>query len=576
MGLRIAVGGFLHESHSFAPQPTGWEDFRRPGDGPTPARGAGLIDALRDTSSGIAGAIAAIEAAGAVPVPLLWCAATPAGPVTDEAFERIAAQLCAALSDALAAAALDGIYLDLHGAAIADSAPDAEGELLRRVRAVAGDLPLVISLDPHANLTAAMVARCDAVAPYRTYPHVDMRETGARAVALLLARIGRGAPFAKAYRQIDFLIPITSQCTLDGPMRAVMERRAAIESGMGVAPASMAPAGNAAAGGAHAGEAYAGEAYAGEAHAGKPRVRGAGTGEAQAGQAWALDGGAGEASAGEARGGEAAAPAAPGAVAELAWCFGFPYADFAGCGPAIAAYGESQPAAEAAADALAALIEGMAGAFALDVIPAGQAVEHALAQAGRAPGGPVVIADTQDNPGGGGHGDTTGLLRCLVEQGAAGAVLCVLNDAASAAACHAAGEGAELALSLGGRSDGAPLAARARVLRLTDGRFTLTGPMGRGNPVDLGPTALIEIPPGVQVMVASRKVQVYDQAIPRHVGIEPAATRILALKSSVHFRADFTAFASLILVAAAPGPVVADPATLPFRHLRPGLRLRPV
>jgi microcystin degradation protein MlrC len=167
----------------------------------------------------------------------------------------------------------------------------------------------------------------------------------------------------------------------------------------------------------------------------------------------------------------------------------------------------------------------------------------------------VVLADTQDNPG--------------------GALVCLINDADSAAACHAAGQGAELALSLGGKSDGAPFACRAHVVRVLDGRFTLTGPMGAGNPADLGPCALIAVAPGVQVIVVSRKMQALDQAIIRHAGIEPADCRIIALKSSVHFRADFAPIAAEIIVALAPGPVVADPSTLPFRNLRPGLRLRP-
>ena len=67
-----------------------------------------------------------------------------------------------------------------------------------------------------------MVERSDTLSPYLTYPHVDMRDAGARAMRLLLARIGRGRPFAKAYRQIDFWTPITSQCTLTPPMQPVM------------------------------------------------------------------------------------------------------------------------------------------------------------------------------------------------------------------------------------------------------------------------------------------------------------------------------------------------------------------
>jgi microcystin degradation protein MlrC len=207
-------------------------------------------------------------------------------------------------------------------------------------------------------------------------------------------------------------------------------------------------------------------------------------------------------------------------------------------------------------------------------MPAHAAVAEALRIAAQATR-PVVLADTQDNPGGGGHGDTTGLLAELVAQGASGAVLCLINDAESARACHAAGEGATLPLALGGRSDGQPFRADARVLRLGDGRFTLTGPMGRGNPADLGPMALVEFAPGVRVAVVSRKMQAHDQAILRHLGVEPASAKLLALKSSVHFRADFGPIAERIIVGIAPGPVLADPAVLNFRYVRPDVRRRP-
>ena len=208
-----------------------------------------------------------------------------------------------------------------------------------------------------------------------------------------------------------------------------------------------------------------------------------------------------------------------------------------------------------------------------DTLPAAEAVAEAKRlAAGRQR--PVVLADTQDNPGGGGHGDTTELLAELVRQGATGAVVCLINDAESVAACVAGGVGATVPLSLGGKSDGMPFACSARVERLTDGVFTLTGPMGAGNPGNLGDTALVDIQ-GVRVMVTSRKMQALDQAILRHVGIEPAECPIIALKSSVHFRADFGPIAEQVIVAIAPGPVVADPAMLNFRHVRADVRRRP-
>jgi microcystin degradation protein MlrC len=490
---RIAIGGFLHESHSFAPRPTTYADFVNPAGFPPLLNGDGLLDALRSTSVPSAGAIAVAEAAGATLVPLAWSFANPAGPVQYEAFERITALISARLSEALDAAPLDGVYLDLHGAAVAESFPDAEGELLRRVRAIVGDVPLTISLDPHCNLTARMVALADAAVPFRTYPHVDMKAAGSQAMRLLLQRIERGVPWARAFRQLEFWIPLGSQCTLMPPMQEVMQERTSLAERMD--------------------------------------------------------------------------------VAELAFCFGFPYSDFADCGVAVATFADTQAKADAAADAFAAHVAARESGFVQETLPAAEAVAEAMRIADGA-SRPVVLADTQDNPGGGGHGDTTELLAELVRQRAKNALFCLINDAESAAACHTAGQGARLSLSLGGKSDGLPFACTARVLTLSDGAFTLTGPMGAGNPGNLGPSALIDID-GVRVVVVSRKMQALDQAIIRHLGVEPASCAILALKSSVHFRADFAPIAEQVIVAIAPGPVVADPAILNFRHVRADVRRRP-
>ncbi len=490
---RIAIGGFLHESHSFAPHPTTFADFLRPAGFPPLSEGDAMLAAVRGTSVPSAGALAAAEGEGVEIVPLAWSLANPAGQIQDEAFERIAALICAQLSRALQAAPLDGVYLDLHGAAVVDGFPDAEGELLRRVRAIVGERPVTISLDPHANLTLRMVTLADAVVPFRTYPHVDMKDAGAQAMRLLLQRVAGGRPWARAFRQLEFWLPLGSQCTLLAPMSEVMTERASLAERMD--------------------------------------------------------------------------------VAELAFCFGFPYADFPDCGPAITAYADTQAKADAAADAFTAHVAAREADFRQELLPAAEAVAEArrLADGARRP---IVIADTQDNPGGGGHGDTTGLLAELVRQQATGAVLCLINDADSVGTCAAAGEGGSVSLSLGGKSDGMPFACKARVLKLTDGRFTLTGPMGAGNPGNLGPCALIDID-GVRVMVVSHKVQALDQAILRHVGVEPSECPILVLKSSVHFRADFAPIAEKIIVGIAPGPVVADPAILNFRYVRPEVRRRP-
>jgi len=400
--MRIAIGGFQHESHSFAPMPTGWAQFEKPGGFPALQRPATLVDTLRPTSVPIAGAIATLEAEGATIAPLTWTFANPAGPVTPDAFERIAALMLAALSDVLATGSIDGVFLELHGAMVAVDFPDAEGELLRRFRAVVGpDIPIACSLDPHANKTAAMVELSDMLVPYRTYPHVDQKQAGAQATRLLLDMIRTGTRPAKHFRELDFWTPLPGQCTLVAPMADVMAERARLAE-------------------------------------------------------------------------------TPGIV-ELGFCFGFPYADFPGCGMAIATYADTPAQAIEATDALARFITSREAEFARGAIPAREAVAEAIRIAATATK-PVVLADTQDNPGGGGHGDTTGLLAELIAQDAQGAVLALINDAESAAACHAAGQGATITLNLGGKSDATPLPVTGTIEALTDGRFTCTGPMGAGNP----------------------------------------------------------------------------------------------
>src|SRR3546814_2794529 len=117
---------------------------------------------------------------------------------------------------------------------------------------------------------------------------------------------------------------------------------------------------------------------------------------------------------------------------------------------------------------------------------------------------PVVLADTQDNPGCGGTGDTTGLLEALVRHDAQGAAMCVMADAAAADAAHAAGEGAEISIELGGRSGPAgvrPFAGTFRVARLGNGRFTCAGPCVRGREAAIGRTARLTVG-GVGIVVA--------------------------------------------------------------------------
>lgn len=491
---RIAFGGFQHETNTFAPSQATYDDFVKPGAWPGLTRGEALFDAIAGINIPVAGYVEAARAQGHELLPLLWTNATPSAHVTEDAYERIAAML---LEDLAALKDIDALFLDLHGAMVAEHVDDGEGELLRRVRAAVGpDLPIVVSLDLHANVTPEMVELSDCLDIYRTYPHVDMAATGRRCAQHLDALLkGEGGRF-KAYRQLPFMIPLTSGCTYEGPAKEVYREVKLLAQ-------------------------------------------------------------------------------EPGVMA-LSFACGFCPADFPGAGASLVAYGTSQEAADQAAAALYEAAIERESAFALEALKPAEAVREAMRIARHADK-PVVLADAQDNAGGGANSDTTGLLRALIAEKAEGAVLANLYDPEAAKACHAAGEGAEVTLALGGHSGipgDAPYEATFKVLRLGDGQCTGTGPFYKGAHMKLGPTALLE-KDGVKVAVASAKVQLADQAMLRHLGIEPAAQKVLALKSSVHFRADFQPLSEAVLVVVSPGPVVLDNRELAFRNLRPGLRIMP-
>ena len=360
--------------------------------------------------------------------------------------------------------------------------------LTERVRAIIGpDVPIAAALDFHANISPRMVALTDALTVYRTYPHVDMSDTGRRA-AIVLQRILAGERLHKAYRQIPFLIPLSWQCTMIEPLASLMHLVEQLERDNKVS-ASIVP--------------------------------------------------------------------------------GFPLADIFDCGPTVIAYGTDVAATEAVAQRLFDAMLAQRAAFSGQLYSAAQAVSHALASSGDRP---IILVDTQDNPGGGAAGDTTDILHELVRQRVPDACVGLLCDPAAAATAHAAGVGATIALALGAHSGigAAPLVGRYTVEALGDGQFTGTGPFYLGCRMNLGLMARLRLD-GIQILVASRKQQAADQAMFHHLDIDPARQRILVLKSSVHFRADFARLAREILIVAASGENVADLTQLRYQKLRPGV-----
>jgi microcystin degradation protein MlrC len=496
--MRIAIGGFQHETNTFAPVKASFRDFEQADGWPGLTRGADILTTFTGINLPIAGFIEAANLQRFQLLPTLWCSASPSAHVERDAYETIAGELLQRIADlAKAPGGLDGIYLDLHGAMVAEHLDDGEGELLQRLRAIVGpDLPIVVSLDLHANVTKRMVELSSALVSCRTYPHVDLAESGI-ASAEVLARILRDGKLAKAMRRADYLVPLTWQCTLIEPALSIYADLSAQERRHHLATAS--------------------------------------------------------------------------------FTFGFPPADIPECGPVVVTYGADQASADAAADYLIDAVKAAEEGFAGRVWQPDEAVVYARAAAPKLHR-PLILADTQDNPGAGGNSDTVGLLEALVIGGAQDAVFANLYDPKTAEIAHQAGLGAEITLGIGawsGMAGHQPFHGTFKVMALGDGTFDATGPFYRGNRMQLGKMALLQIG-GVEIVVTSRKQQAADQAMLRHLGIEPANRKLLALKSSVHFRADFQPIAEEILIVAAPGANPVDNYALPYRHLRQGLRMMPL
>ena len=174
--MRIVTARLNHETNTFSPLATPLAAF-------SPAWGAAARAAGEGSATALGAFLDFAAARGATVAVPVMAHANPSGPVSDEAFEALSGAILAAIAEGC-----DAILLDLHGAMVTQSHDDGEGELLARIRAIAPDVPLGVALDLHANVTPRMVAQSDVIVGFKTYPHVDMAETGAQ-VARIVGRM---------------------------------------------------------------------------------------------------------------------------------------------------------------------------------------------------------------------------------------------------------------------------------------------------------------------------------------------------------------------------------------------------
>jgi microcystin degradation protein MlrC len=215
--MKLVIAQMKHETNTYSPVPTPLARFAHGSD--TPPEGDAAVQAYRGTGSALGAFIELAERAGAEFVVPIAASAWPSGPVEDRAFDHIAQRICAAVAQGC-----DGVLLDLHGAMVTRSHEDGEGELLRRIRAVAPHVPIGAAMDMHTNLYDAFAKDVQVIAGYQTYPHIDMFETGERAGRALLALLQRKARPTMAWGRQPMLPHVMRQGSDDSPNRELQAR----------------------------------------------------------------------------------------------------------------------------------------------------------------------------------------------------------------------------------------------------------------------------------------------------------------------------------------------------------------
>ena len=487
--MRILAARMNHETNMFSPLLTPLASFE-------PLWGA---DALRfgEISRTAFGAfVAYAKAQGADLETPVAATANPSGPVDDEAFEAMASAIVEA-----AKGGHDAILLDLHGAMATRALGDAEGELLARVRASAPGVAIGVALDLHGNVTPRMIANCDAVVGFKTYPHIDMYETGEHVARLVEHMLRSGCKPKMAWRHPPLLAHTLKMNTaVAGAMADLVALARQAEGRDGVLAATV--------------------------------------------------------------------------------FGGFTLSDIAEAGLSIVTVAESETAAARAAERIAAAAWARRAEFVYHEAPLADSIaaaRRAFAEAG----GPVLMLDHGDNCMSGGTCDVMDVLAAALAAGCENIVAGPIADPQTVAACHAAGVGARIDIGVGnkvatpGFPHRPPLALEGVVEALSEGVYTVSGPIYTGQTFSLGRAAVLRTAQA-RVLVSERPHEPWDLGVFGCAGLDPRAADYLILKSRMYCRPVFEPLASATIECASAGATSSDYSLFSFTRLaRPAFPLDP-
>lgn len=215
--FRVAVAGFMHESNTFSPLYADRSSFEQQG----LCLGADIRSEWSDAHHEMGGFLEQLDRLGHEVVPIVMAWATPSGPVRDAVFDEITKTIVRGVGES----SPDGLLLALHGAMVTESHPDADADTVAILRERFGrELPIVVTLDFHANVSPRLIGAVDAVVAYQTNPHVDQRECGQRAATLLDGILNERIRPTVSLEKPPLIFNIMAQDTGREPLQSLMAR----------------------------------------------------------------------------------------------------------------------------------------------------------------------------------------------------------------------------------------------------------------------------------------------------------------------------------------------------------------
>jgi len=484
--MKCVVAMMQHETNTFSPLQTKLAAFASGVGLKIPPSGQKAIEIYGDADFAFAGLLDVAKQHGVdINVPIA-AYAEPSGKVCDKAFDNIAGHICEAVAEGC-----DLVLLDLHGAMVTESYDDGEGELLRRIRVIAPHIPIAVALDFHTNLTAMMVDNCTVIDGYRTYPHVDMRDTGKRAAFSLFEILHSGVRSKMCWKSLPMMTHMLKQTPSQQPMKDLMN--------------------------------------------------------------------------------DVIAAADSGHLFNASIFGGFPLADIPHVSFSVLIV---ENAESDHGEGLVNEICQRAWEKRSDFIFEAEDLTLSIQKAKSFTDYPVVIADHGDNSGAGGSADDMTVLSEMLAQGLDGIVAGPIWDPGAVEQLANAGRGATVELDIGGKTNveainqtGKTLSCRGVVENITDGVFTIEGPMQTGLRVNLGQSVLLDIGQA-KILVTEERWEPYDPGCFTQAGIDVKASKYILVKSRQHFRATFEAISSHIVLAAGPGVCSSDYSCFEFQHFK--------